>query len=119
MLVSKQSERNVMWEIELVANESGTKSGCIVSNQNTAKLEYVFDVGEANIDLLSAAMKHAMGMGLAAFVAPNFGKNASEVALIEQKYREALLKAKGVDGQESSGKYFSPTELADVRYREI
>jgi len=112
-----KSSESVAWEIEIVANDSGTKSRCLVTNQSSAKLEYVFDVGDANIELLSPAMSHAAGLGLASFVGANFGKSASELALIEQKYREALLKAKGIDGQESSGKYFSPTELVDVRYR--
>jgi hypothetical protein len=108
---------HTMWEIEIVSNVSGTKSRCIVTNQQTAKLEYVFDVGDANTDLISPALKHAMGMGLAAFIAPNFGKSANEVSLIENKYKEALLKARGIDGQESSGKFFGPTELVESRYR--
>ena len=57
-----------------------------------------------------------MGLSVAAFVAPNFGKSANEIALIEGKAREAVLKARGVDGQESSGKFFSSTELLDARY---
>ena len=112
-----KSSESVAWEIEIVANSTGTKSRCLVTNQSTAKLEYVFDVGDAYIHLLSPAMRHAAGLGLAAFVGANFGKSASEIQIIEHKYREALLKAKGIDGQESSGKYFSPTELVDVRYR--
>jgi len=114
-----KSSEEVQWEIEIVANTAATpvKTRCLVTNQATAKLEYVFDVGDAYIHLLSPAMRHAAGLGLAAFVGANFGKSASEIALIEQKYREALLKAKGIDGQESSGRYFSSTALVDVRYR--
>jgi len=111
------NSENVMWEIEAVANTSGVKSRCLCSNQNNAKLEYVFDVGDANIDLLAPAMKHAMGLALAAFVAPNFGKTANEIALLEQKVKEALLKARGIDGQENSARFFSPSELVESRYR--
>jgi hypothetical protein len=114
-----KSSEEVPWEIEIVANTDAipVKTRCLVTNQATAKLEYVFDVGDDYIHLLSPAMRHAAGLGLAAFVGANFGKSASEIALIEQKYREALLKAKGIDGQESSGRYFSSTALVDVRYR--
>jgi len=112
-----KSSEEVQWEIEIVANTSDVKTRCLVTNQASAKLEYVFDVGDDYIHLLSPAMRHAAGLGLAAFVGANFGKSASEIQIIEQKYREALLKAKGIDGQESSGRYFSSTALVDVRYR--
>jgi len=113
------NSESVMWEIEAVANDSGVKSRCLCSNQSSAKLEYVFDVGDANTDLLAPAMKHAMGIALGAFVAPNFGKSANEIALMEQKVKEALLRAKGVDGQENSARYFSPSELVESRYRSL
>lgn len=109
---------STMWEIEVVANTSGAKSRCLCTNQSNAKLEYVFDVGD-NVDLLAPAMKHAMGLAFGAFVAPNFGKSANEIALLEQKVKENLLKARGIDGQESSGKFFSSTDLVDSRYRSI
>ena len=64
-------------------------------------------------------MKHAMGLALAAFVAPNFGKSANEIAILEGKVKENLLKARGIDGQENSARYFSPTELVESRYRSI
>ena len=108
----------VMWEIEIVSDTAGAKSRCICTNQSTAKLEYVFDPGDANIGtFLAPAMKHALGLAFAAFVAPNFGKNANEITMIEQKAREAILKARGIDGQESSGIFFGPSELVESRYR--
>lgn len=113
------NSESVMWEIEAVANTSGVKSRCLCTNQSTARLEYVFDVGDANLDLLAPAMKHAMGLALAAFIAPNFGKSANEIALLEQKVREALLKARGIDGQENSARFFSPSELVESRYRSL
>ena len=112
------NSESVMWEIEAVANTSGTKSRCLCTNQSTAKLEYVFDVGD-NVDLLAPAMKHALGLAFGAFVAPNFGKSANEIALLEQKVKEALLKARGIDGQENSARYFSPSELVESRYRSL
>ena len=108
----------IMWEIEIVSDSSGAKSRCICTNQSTVKLEYVFDPGDANIGtFLAPAMKHALGLAFAAFVAPNFGKSANDITLIEQKAREALLKARGIDGQESSGIFFGPSELVESRYR--
>ena len=108
----------VMWEIEIVSDSAGAKSRCICTNQSTVKLEYVFDPGDANIGtFLAPAMKHALGLAFAAFVAPNFGKSADDITLIEQKAREALLKARGIDGQESSGIFFGPSELVESRYR--
>lgn len=112
------NSESVMWEIEVVANTSGTKSRCLCTNQSTAKLEYVFDVGDS-VDLLAPAMKHAMGLAFGAFVAPNFGKSANEIALLEQKVKENLLKARGIDGQENSARYFSPSELVESRYRSL
>tara|TARA_X000001388_G_scaffold68158_1_gene55807 strand:- start:2029 stop:3327 length:1299 start_codon:yes stop_codon:yes gene_type:complete len=112
------NSESVMWEIEAVANTSGVKSRCLCTNQSTAKLEYVFDVGD-NVDLLAPAMKHALGLAFGAFVAPNFGKSANEIALLEQKVKEALLKARGIDGQENSARYFSPSELVESRYRSL
>ncbi|HIF79490.1 MAG TPA: hypothetical protein EYQ05_02765 [Gammaproteobacteria bacterium] len=108
----------VMWEIEIVSDTAGAKSRCICTNQSTVKLEYVFDPGDANIGtFLAPAMKHALGLAFAAFVAPNFGKNANEITMIEQKARDAILKARGIDGQESSGIFFGPSELVESRYR--
>lgn len=112
------NSESVMWEIEAVANTSGVKSRCLCTNQSTAKLEYVFDVGD-NVDLLAPAMKHALGLAFGAFVAPNFGKSANEIALLEQKVKEALLKARGIDGQENSARYFSNSELVEARYRSL
>tara|TARA_Y100000004_G_scaffold30825_1_gene32160 strand:+ start:2670 stop:3452 length:783 start_codon:yes stop_codon:yes gene_type:complete len=112
------NSESVMWEIEVVANTSGTKSRCLCTNQSTAKLEYVFDVGDS-VDFLAPAMKHAMGLAFGAFVAPNFGKSANEIALLEQKVKENLLKARGIDGQENSARYFSPSELVESRYRSL
>ena len=71
------------------------------------------------MDLLAPAMKHAMGLAFGAFVAPNFGKSANEIALLEQKVKENLLKARGIDGQENSARYFSPSELVESRYRSL
>ena len=112
------NSESVMWEIEVVANSSGAKSRCLCTNQSTAKLEYVFDVGDS-VELLAPAMKHAMGLAFGAFVAPNFGKSANEIALLEQKVKENLLKARGIDGQENSARYFSPSELVESRYRSL
>ena len=105
------------WEIEIVSNgsEPPTLKRCLLSNENSVSLEYIMDIGNDNISLLSPLVAHACGLALAAHVATNFGKNPSEQQQLNQKAQDALLAAKGVDGQESSPRMFSTTSLLDVR----
>ena len=105
------------WEIEIVSNgsEPPTLKRCLLSNENSVSLEYIMDIGNDNISLLSPLVTHACGLALAAHVATNFGKNPSEQQQLNQKAQDALLAAKGVDGQESSPRMFSTTSLLDVR----
>ena len=104
------------WEIEVVSDGATppTLKRCLLSNSGTISLEYVMDIG-ADIYLLSPLVAHAMGLALAAHVATNFGKPPTEQAYIAQRAADALLAAKGVDGQESSPRMFSSTSLLDVR----
>ena len=109
-----------MWEIEVIVTDEGeveealTRSLC--TDESTATIEYVFDVGDDNIGLLGPLTQHALGRALAVYVAQNFGKNTTEIAQLEALAKEALLAAKGVDGQEGSPQIFSPTSLLGVRY---
>jgi hypothetical protein len=104
------------WEIEVVSDGATPPilKRCLLSNEGTISLEYVMDIG-ADIGLLSPLVAHAMGLALAAHVATNFGKPPTEQAYIAQRAADALLAAKGVDGQESSPRMFSSTSLLDVR----
>ena len=108
-----------MWEIEVVVSDEGeaeealTRALC--TDESTATIEYVFDVGD-KVTLLGPLTQHALGRALAVYVAHNFGKNATEIAQLEALAKEALLAAKGVDGQEGSPQIMSPTSLLGVRY---
>jgi hypothetical protein len=86
----------------------------LCTEESTARIEYVFDVRN-NIDLLGPLTQHAMGLSLAAFVATNFGKSASEIAQLEAQAKEAVTAAKGVDGQEGTPQMFGDTSLLRVR----
>lgn len=101
------------WEIEVVT-VSGVHYRALCTEESTARIEYVFDVGN-NIDLLGPLTQHAMGLSLAAFVATNFGKSASEIAQLEAQAKEAVTAAKGVDGQEGTPQMFGDTSLLRVR----
>jgi len=105
------------WEIEIVSDGATdpTLKRCLLSNEGSVSLEYIMDIGNDNISLLSPLVAHACGLALAAHVATNFGKNPSEQQQLNQKAQDALLAAKGVDGQESSPRMFSTTSLLDVR----
>ena len=105
------------WEIEIVSDGATvpTLKRCLLSNEGSVSLEYIMDIGNSNISLLSPLVAHACGLALAAHVATNFGKNPSEQQQLNQKAQDALLAAKGVDGQESSPRMFSTTSLLDVR----
>jgi len=108
------------WEIEVVTK--GTTGGdtntgkyrALCTNEDEARIEYVFDVGN-DIDLLGPLTQHAMGLTLAAFVATNFGKSASEIAQLEAQANNAITAAKGVDGQEGTPQMFGDTSLLGVR----
>lgn len=101
------------WEIEVV-EVSSTKHRALCTNEDEARIEYVFDV-ENDVALLGPLTQHAMGMALAAFVATNFGKSASEIAQLEAQAKEAITAAKGVDGQEGTPQMFGDTSLLGVR----
>jgi len=105
------------WEIEVVSDGATPPvlKRCLLSNESSISLEYVMDIGDDNIGLLSPLVAHAMGLALAAHVATNFGKPPAEQAYIGQRAADALLAAKGVDGQESSPRMFSTTSLLDAR----
>jgi len=110
-----------LWEIECVVTDEGTVNEdtrrCLCTDQSTAKIEYVFDVTDQKIDtLLGPLVKHAMGRALAVYVAHNFGKNSTEIAQLEALAKEALLSAKGVDGQEGTPQIMGSTSLLGVRY---
>lgn len=108
------------WEIEVVTK--GTTGGdtntgryrALCTNEDEARIEYVFDVIN-DIDLLGPLTQHAMGLALAAFVATNFGKSASEIAQLEAQAKDAITAAKGVDGQEGTPQIFGDTSLLGVR----
>ena len=107
--------RNI-WEIEVVANDSGTLARCLLTDEQAVALEYMFDVGDANIDLLAPMTRWAMGLALAAHAAPNFGKSTSDIQMLEAKAQDAIVAAKGVDGQEGTSQMFQSTSLLDCRY---
>lgn len=112
---------NNLWEIESVVSDEGTANEattrCLCTDEGTATVEYVFDVPDANVGtLLSPLVKHAMGKALAVYVAQNFGKNSTEIAQLEALAKEAVLAAKGVDGQEGTPQIMSNTSLLGVRY---
>tara|TARA_R110002110_G_scaffold165165_1_gene365479 strand:+ start:146 stop:3022 length:2877 start_codon:yes stop_codon:yes gene_type:complete len=105
------------WEIEIVGDGETpeTKKRCLVTNVGSVDLEYIMDIGNDNLSLLSPLVAHAAGLALASHVAVNFGKSPTEQAQIQQRAADALLSARGVDGQESSPRLFSTTGLLDVR----
>lgn len=110
-----------LWEIECVVTDDGTVNEdtrrCLCTDQGSAKIEYVFDVPDSKTDsLLGPLVKHAMGRTLAVYVAQNFGKNSTEIAQLEALAKDALLAAKGVDGQEGTPQIMSTTSLLGVRY---
>ena len=105
-----------IFEIEVVANSDGVLKRCLLTDESAVNLEYMFDVGDANIDLLSPMTKWAMGMALAAHAAPNFGKSQQDIALLEDRAKDAMLDAKGVDGQEGTAQIFQTTPILDSRY---
>jgi hypothetical protein len=112
---------NNLWEIESVVSDEGTGNEeitrCLCTDEGTATVEYVFDVPDGKIEtLLSPLVKHAMGRALALYVAQNFGKNSTEIAQLESLAKEAVLAAKGVDGQEGTPQIMSNTSLLGVRY---
>ena len=99
-----------------VENSSGTLERCLLTDEGTVMLEYMFDVGDANITLLSPMTRWAMGMALAAHAAPNFGKSQQDIAMLQERADKALLDAKGVDGQEGTPQIFQTTPILDSRY---
>jgi len=105
------------WEIEAVENDAGTIKRCLLSNATTISLEYVFDPGDNNITLLSSLTAHALGLSLAWFIAPNFGKPANEREDLRRRAEQAIEQAKGSDGQESTYPLFQNTSLLDARER--
>ena len=103
-----------VWEIEIVTVDS-TDYRALLTNQSTGRIEYVFDVGDTGLSLLGPLAQHAMGVALAAYVAPNFGKSTNDIAVINAMAKEALTAAKGVDGQEGTPQMMGYTSLLGVR----
>ena len=102
-----------LWEIEILSISS-VNHRTLLTNQSSATIEYAFDVG-SNLDLLGPLTQHAMGISLAVYVATNFGKSTSEIAQLEGMAKDAILAAKGVDGQEGTPQMFGNTSLLGVR----
>ena len=103
------------YEIEIVENDIGTLKRCLLSDEATVDLEYLFDVTDTNISLLAASTTYAMGLGLAAYIAPHFGKSAQEQTALRKRAEDAIIEAKAVDGQEGTYRRFQDNPLLDAR----
>lgn len=104
------------FEIEVVENDAGTLRRCLLTNESTVKLEYLFDTTDANIDLLAPTVKFAMGMALAVYIAPHFGKGVREIQDLKQRSQDASVEAKATDSQEGTYRRFQNNPLLDVRH---
>ena len=89
---------------------------CLLTEETTVNLEYIFDPGNDDIDLLGAQTSHAVGLSLAHYVARNFGKTPQEIAVLAQEARVAVSAAKGSDGQENSSRLRPDMNIIESRY---
>lgn len=103
------------FEIEVVENDAGTLRRCLLTNESAVKLEYIFDVTDTNIDLLMPTVKFAIGMSLAVYVAPHFGKSASDINALKLRADDAAVEAKATDSQEGTFQRFQNNPLLDAR----
>ena len=89
---------------------------CLLTTEGTVNLEYIFDPGNDDIDLLGAQTSHAVGLSLAHYVARNFGKTPQEIAVLAQEARVAVSAAKGSDGQENSSRLRPDMNILESRH---
>lgn len=106
---------NRIFDVEVCENDEGTLKRCLVTNEPSVVLEYIFDTGDQNIDLLDAQTKFAMGLALAVHVAAQF-KATSNIDRLKQEAMEAAVEAKATDSQEGTGRRPQSNPLTDVRY---
>ena len=66
-------------------------------------------------DYMAPAVQHAMGLALAAYIAPHCGKDQREIRDLDARAIEAAVQAKAIDGQEGSMRKFQSNPLTDVR----
>lgn len=86
-----------LWEEEILTNNAGTTKRCIVTDQSTVFLEYIFLVADGDIVLLSGLTRTALALSFAAFLSSKFGKTPAEKMQLEQIAEEALRKARRAD----------------------
>ena len=79
-------------------------------------MEYIFDPGNDNIELLGSKTTHALGLAFAHYVARNFGKTPQEIQVLANESRLAITAAKGVDGQEKTQRLRPDMGLLESRY---
>jgi hypothetical protein len=116
-----QSHLQNAFEIEVVnyadALATTADARCLLTDESgTINLEYIFDPGDAGIDLLGAKTTHALGLSFAHYVARNFGKTPQEIVVLSADAKLAIANAKGVDGQENTPRLRPDMNLLESRY---
>ena len=99
-----------LWEIEL---SNDKRSKLLYTDEPTAKIEYLTDIED--VGLLLAGTAHALGLELAMWLGPRFGKDASEMAHVTQMWNTSLKNAKSVDSMEQHPIIMGSNELIDAR----
>jgi len=113
--LAMQPQTTVIAEVEAVSVD-GVKTLALLTNQSTAELEYIFDIG-SQVSLLSSKVRAACAALLAALIAPQFGKDEAEIEGYRRRADLKLADARAADGQEGTTRFFAESPLLDARRR--
>lgn len=105
-----------LWEEEVVTNDNSVNQRCLVTDEATVNLEYIFLVDDNDLaTFLSADTQWAMGVALAAHVASNFGRSPTDIARLTGEAEAAVRAARRTDAQTGSKPMLSDFSLLESR----
>jgi hypothetical protein len=106
-----------LWEEKVIFNDAGAGAFCLVTNEASATLDYVFMVQDCDIDMyLPEDMRWAMALTFAVHMASDLGSSNADVALLEQQAEMARRNARRTDGQSAARLTLTDYSIHDAFY---
>lgn len=100
--------------LDLQAGEYQVEGGAILADGNTLRVRYVARIEDPNA--YDALFCDSVAIALALELCEPLTQSSSKIQLLEQAYRDSLLRAKSADAQENPPTSFQEDEWLAVRY---
>ena len=104
-----------LWEEEVVFDDLGDGTLCLVCDEAEANLEYIFLLADNQIDsFLPEDMQWALALSFAVHMAADLGSSNVDINQLEQQAEIARRNARRTDGQSGAKFTYVDTSIADA-----